>query len=56
MLLKSRIKELIQRCFSKRERKTKVSVSLLLVEKNLTLSNTIQNLIININRTRSFKC
>jgi len=43
-LLKSRIKELIQHCF------------LLLVETNLTLSKAIQNLIININRSRSFKC
>jgi hypothetical protein len=45
-LLKSRIKELIKRCFSKRNREQGISI-LLLVETRLTLSKAIQNRIIN---------
>ena len=40
----------------KEERRTKCIRILLLEETNLTLSTTTKNLIININRTSSFKC
>jgi hypothetical protein len=46
---------LIQLCFSNKNEEQRYHI-LLLVETNLSLSKTFQNLIMNINRTRSFKC
>ena len=47
----TRIKELFQHCFSKKNGDQRYCI-LLLVETNLTLSKPIQNLVININMTR----